>query len=104
MFYKQGKRSFDDLRKCTWYSYAPTRIHTPPQQPSVQDGIHELPTWEKFSLWSSVLAFTLEAQFTYQMVTQNVFYCHGECATKDLDGFSCLCWLWHFPCTQPWES
>lgn len=45
-----------------------------------------------------------EAEFTYQMVAQNGFYCRGECTTKDLDGFSCLCWLWHFPCTQPWES
>lgn len=33
-----------------------------------------------------------------------MFYYHWECAVDDLDGFSCLFWLYSFPHPQPWES
>lgn len=88
----------------------PTRTHTHThtrahlQQHPVLHGIHSLSTWKQCSQWSRAFAFTAEAEPTYQMATQNVFYCHWECVTENLDGFSCLSWLWHFPRTQSWES
>lgn len=51
-----------------------------------------------------MFAFTAEAALTYQCAPQNVFDCRCECGTEELDGLSCLCWLWHFPRTRPWES
>lgn len=48
-------------------------MHTHQQQLSVQYGIHSLSIWQKFSQWSSIFAFTAEAELTYQMVTQMCF-------------------------------
>lgn len=80
-------------------------VHTGPHSSSLyRMEIHPPSTWEQVSQWSPMFAFTVEAELTYQMVTQNVFYYHRESATEDLDGFMCLFWLWHFPRTQPWES
>lgn len=84
----------------------PTRLHLPPSSSPLYSMAHSIFPHGRhsFSQWSSMSAFTAEAERTDQMVAENVFYYHWECVTEDLDGFPCLFWLRHFPRTQPWES
>lgn len=84
-----------------WSTHA--YAHTPPVAFCIVQHTVSFYTGDILTVVTSV-CFTEEAELTYQMVSRNVFYYRRECVTEDLDGFSCLFWLWHFPCTQPWES